>query len=336
MIEGHGDDIYRYKGKVIDNFSSNIYMGADHSSLIDYISRNLADISSYPNPSADNLARDIASVKNIAKGNIIVTNGCTECIYLIAQAFRGNKTAIAAPTFSEYNDACKINEMDITLIDSLDELSDDFDVVWICNPNNPTGKVIPKNLLQTAIQQHPSTVFVIDQAYESYTCEDVLSAQDAVISGNMILLNSLTKDYSIPGLRIGYAISSEHIILKLKNIHMPWAVNSVALTAGEYLIRNRHKYIIPGEKLHEEALRISEEFEKMGINVTPTDCNFILCQLSFGLASELKNDLIERYGILIRDASNFTGLTPRHFRIAAQSPEQNDRLIKAIKLWMSV
>lgn len=336
MIEGHGDDIYRYRCKVIDNFSSNIYMGADHSSLIAHLAGHLHGITSYPDPSGGTLADAIALAKGINRNNIILTNGCTECIYLTARIFRGRRTAILYPTFSEYNDACRINDLDITMISSLDSITDAYDLTWICNPNNPTGRAFPKERLLSIIHSFPTMTFVIDQAYEGYTSAPVITAQEATDAGNVILMNSLTKDYSIPGLRIGYAISSETLISQLKNVHMPWAVNSMALTAGEYLINHPADYVIPKVELHREALRIAEEFRRMGIEVEPTDCNFILCRLSKGSAGELKEYLVTQHGILIRDAANFHGLTPQNFRIAAQSREQNDRLIKAVRQWMCV
>lgn len=336
MIEGHGDDIYRYKNTIIDNFSSNIYMGVDHSALIRHINTHFPDISSYPDPSGKQLACIIAEINGITPHNVILTNGCTECIYLIARLFRGKKAAILSPTFREYKDACLIHDMDTTLVTSLKDIKEGTDLEWICNPNNPTGSVILKDTLLAAIHSHPETTFVIDQAYEEYTSAPLLSCQEAINAGNVILLNSLTKNYSVPGLRIGYAVASELIIQNLNAVHMPWTVNSIALIAGEYLIRHRDEYVIPKESLNAEALHIAEEFRRMGIEVNPTDCNFILCCLPERSASELKEYLATRHGILIRDASNFDGLTPQHFRVAAQSSAQNERLIKAIEQWMCV
>lgn len=336
MIEGHGDDIYRYKNMITDNFSSNIYMGVDHSALIRYINAHFPDISSYPDPYGTHLASGIARIKGINHSNVILTNGCTECIYLIARLFRGKKATILSPTFSEYKDACMIHDMDTTLAMALQDIKDETDVAWICNPNNPTGTVIPKEMLLAAVHSHRKTTFVIDQAYEEYTSAPLLSCQEAIEAGNVILLNSLTKNYSVPGLRIGYAVATEPLIESLHAVHMPWAVNSIALIAGEYLIGHCDEYVIPKEFLHAEALHIAEEFTRLGIEVSPTDCNFILCCLPERSASELKEYLATRHGILIRDASNFDGLTSRHFRVAAQSSAQNECLIKAVEQWMCV
>ena len=88
--------------------------------------------------------------------------------------------------------------------------------------------------------------------------------------------------------------------------------------------------------MHREALRLSCALSALGIEVAHTDCNFILARLKKGRAAELKMWLVENYGILIRDASNFEGLTPAHFRIAAQSPQENDIFIKCMQEWLSL
>ena len=115
---------------------------------------------------------------------------------------------------------------------------------------------------------------------------------------------------------------------------MPWSVNSLAIEAAHYLLDHREKYHIDCRSLHEEAKRLREALKEMGLTAEPTDCNFMLASLPAGRACDLKEWLVEKHGILIRDASNFEGLGEGHFRIAAQSPEENDSLINALKEWM--
>ncbi len=116
---------------------------------------------------------------------------------------------------------------------------------------------------------------------------------------------------------------------------MPWSVGGISISGAEYLIEHKDSYAIDSEGLHREALRLAEAFGEIGIDVCETDCNFILCRLPEGRrADELKECLVERVGILIRDASNFEGLDSRCFRVAAQGREENDLLIKALKEWI--
>ncbi|MDE6023808.1 MAG: aminotransferase class I/II-fold pyridoxal phosphate-dependent enzyme, partial [Muribaculaceae bacterium] len=182
----------------------------------------------------------------------------------------------------------------------------------------------------------PDIVFVVDQAYSPYSVKDVLSVGDVVSRPNVVMLLSLTKQFVVPGLRIGYAVGNETVTSRIRSLRMPWSVNAMAIEASRYLLADGNGYDIDAESLHSEALRIAGEFRRIGISVEDTDCNFFLSSLPDRSASELKEWLIDKYGLLIRDASNFEGLSKRHFRIAAQSAEENDLLIKAIEEWISL
>lgn len=120
----------------------------------------------------------------------------------------------------------------------------------------------------------------------------------------------------------------------MRELRMPWSVNQLAIEAAKYLLDNKSNYHIDADGLHREALRIAESLRALGIAVSNTDCNFILCKLPAGNAAELKEYLVNSHGILIRDASNFEGLGKGHFRVAAQKPVENDMLINAIRQWM--
>lgn len=333
MIEGHGDDLYKYHNSIRHNFSSNIFARVDHSGLLQHLAERGNDILHYPEPRCLSLERKLAQEAGIDPGKVLVTSGATECIYLIAQMIRGGKATIVAPAFREYEDACQLNSITVEWCRSLSEaMATDSDAVWICNPANPTGGVIPAEQLEAAIQSSPNTLFVVDQAYADYTSMQVLSPSLAERFNNLILLSSLTKQFAVPGLRIGYAIGC---VDRVAQYLRPWSVSSIAIIAAHYLLEHKEDYAIDAALLHNEALRMSVEFEKLGIKVFPTDCNFILCSLPHGSAAQLKQWLVENHGILIRDASNFHFLDQSHFRVAAQTPEENNLLIKALEQWRS-
>lgn len=332
MTEGHGDDLYRYGGKVRHNFSSNIFARADHSALMAHLASCGTKIAAYPEPEPYTLEAELASAAGIGARSVMVTNGATEAIYLIAMMMSGLRAAILAPTFREYQDACRLHNVAITFFSDMESVPD-AEVIWICNPNNPTGRRIDPRIILDMAAHRPETVFVIDQAYADYLTLPVISPAEAVAAGNVILLSSLTKRYSIPGLRIGYAIGAAGLLDRLRTLRMPWSVNALAIEAALWLLRHRSDYTIDAPALHAEAMRISRSFEAIGIKCEPTDCNFLLARLPDRTAAELKDWLVERHGLLIRDASNFETLTPGHFRVAAQSQEQNDLLINALRQW---
>lgn len=336
MTEGHGDDSYKFGRKPTADFSSNIHTHVDHSRLMKRIAASDIDLSHYPDPLARPLAARIASWLGVSAGCVTVTNGVTEAIYLIARSSGGRRAAIVEPTFSEYGDACREASVKIDHISDLSQVSSCHDIVWLCNPNNPTGKVTPREVIVSTAKKYPDTIFVVDQAYSDYTRLPVVSPAEAIEAGNMVLLGSFTKRYSLPALRIGYAVAPESIINAINSRRLPWSVNSIAIAAAILLLDDPTlSEEIPADTLHQEALRIASLFKEIGIEVMPTDCNFILCRLPRGgNAAQMKLDLMNDYGLLIRDASNFHSLTPSHFRVAAQTPAENNLLIEKIKQWL--
>src|SRR5574344_1077030 len=204
MIEGHGDDGYRFGGKIVSNFSSNIYSNGFLPLVQEYLSTHLSCIGNYPHPQAEPLRTTLAHFHHIEPKEVCVTNGATEAIYLIAQTFSGEKSTVLLPTFSEYADACQMHGHRVKRIYNLKSVPEDTRLLWLCNPNNPTGTVIEKQALTHFITTHRSMLIIIDQSYEDFTLCPLFSAKEACSFDNVILLHSLTKRFGVPGLRIGY------------------------------------------------------------------------------------------------------------------------------------
>ena len=203
---------------------------------------------------------------------------------------------------------------------------------WICNPNNPTGNVLLKPLVNRIVRQHPRYLFVLDQSYADYTLEPMLEPCEVLDCYNVMILRSLSKSYCIPGLRLGYIYSSPIIIDRLRNIRQPWTVNSLAIEAGKYLLKNQPQMIPDLRAYLQEAQRLRRKLSEIeGLMVMETSTNFMLVNIDFGDTKELKKWLIDHYGILIRDASNFRGLDHHCFRVTARTPEEDDQLVSAIK-----
>ncbi|MDR1882175.1 MAG: pyridoxal phosphate-dependent class II aminotransferase [Prevotella sp.] len=335
MILGHGDDIYTHARKIESNFSSNIYSRQDMSALQNHLCAHIDAIHSYPEPDAFSLANLLAEKYGVDPDNICVTNGATEAIYLIAQAFSGVKSAIIYPAFSEYGDAAAIYNHTIHWAGSLDEVPLNTELVWLCNPNNPTGTVTDKHVLKKYIESHPSRYIIIDQSYEYFTTGDLFDVEEAAQYKNVMLLHSMTKHYAIPGLRLGYISAHADILAQIAKYRMPWSVNGLAIEAGKFLLNAGLKTMNIGDYLNEtkQLREILGKIER--ITVYPTDTHFFLCKFENGKASDLKKHLIDEYGILIRDAANFYGLDEQYFRIATQSREENEILINGIKKALS-
>ena len=321
MIEGHGDDLYRYNN-IKMNFSSNIYNGTDLSALDAYMCTRMAAIRSYPEPSAASLEQMIAHHSGISPDEVLVTSGAVDAIYLIAQAYRQEGTChIMQPTFREYEDACRVFGY---------QEREDGTLCWLCNPNNPTGDVMSVDEVLALAERH--RLLIVDQSYEDYTMAPLLQAADVVGHDNIILLHSMTKRYAVPGLRLGYVTASSGIISRLREQYRPWAINALSLAAGKWLVRRGETAIPDLPSYLAETQRLRAMLNKIdGIENLDTQTNFFLCTIRQATAGELKEYLAREHGILIRDASNFTGLTQHHFRIATQSPVENDALVAAIR-----
>ena len=322
MIEGHGDDTYRY-GELRCNFSSNISPLIDTSELRNHLARHLALVNHYPEPSARSLELLIADEHGISPDEVLVTSGATDAIYLVAQTLRSEETfAIKRPTFSEYADACRIF--------GYEETPKGGAVRWLCNPNNPTGEVRSDEAVEILSRRHHW--LVIDQSYEDCTCRKMLPPRKAIGMQNVIQIHSMTKRFGIPGLRLGYITAPAPVVERLRANHRPWAVNALAIEAGQWLLThpNPHEELFLTEMLNEARILANSLRGIFGIHVYPTETNFMLCSIQQSSGAELKKYLLENYRFLIRDASNFEGLKECHFRVAAQLPDDNKELVEAI------
>ena len=340
MIEGHGSDIYKYGNKIIADFSSNVWPNGTNHLVLDHIKSKLELIKHYPEPNAESLTENLAIFLSISAKNILVTNGSAEAFYLTAQQYKKSKSLIVIPSFSEYEDACIANNHQVEYVvyeDLSERLDSSINLVWLGNPNNPNGRIIPKQVILELCNSNSDKIFIIDEAY-SELCNnfETLTAYTNQYS-NLIVIQSLTKTFAIPGIRLGYIVSSEKNISAITRYKIPWSVNSIAIEAGNYIINNYQHLLPKKEELLKESRNLQEELTEIkGIEVLSSDCNFILARLRNGKAKDLKEFLVNEYGLLIRDASNFKGLNDSYFRIAAQEQKHNKLLVQGIKHWSKI
>ncbi|MCG8698597.1 MAG: histidinol-phosphate aminotransferase family protein [Bacteroidales bacterium] len=337
MLNGHGNDIYKYKGLIKADFSSNIVYSGVNEGLLGCLKNCIGRIDNYPEPNSESLTVKIADYHHLNNDNILVTNGSIEAFYLVAQLFSGKQSLLVIPSFAEYEDAARIHhhKLSFTTFEMLHSaINQSFDLVWIGNPNNPDGKSLSKNEILENCHNFPQTTFVIDEAYADL-CLDFESAIELVSQvDNLIVIRSLTKAFAIPGIRLGYVVTSLKIQESLKRIKSPWTVNTLALEAGKYIIDNMDALKPDGEFIAIQSKNLQKELSSINfIAVVPSLCNFFLCKILKGTASGLKAYLIEKHGFLIRDASNFRGLNDKHFRIAIQNTELNKKLVDAIRMY---
>ncbi|NML38581.1 aminotransferase class I/II-fold pyridoxal phosphate-dependent enzyme [Chitinophaga sp. G-6-1-13] len=337
MIQGHGDDAYLFDRPIVADFSSNVYYGGIQEKLVQHITSHIRGVDHYPDAAAGKLQQQIEQRTELTPGMVMVTNGGTEAIYLVAQAFSGSSSTVVVPTFAEYADACKLYGHEVSYF-FWEKLAPDTrfitDLVFICNPNNPTAQAMSEEGLLQLVQFNSRCVFVIDEAYIQFTRNTDTLLPHLHQLPNVLILRSLTKSCCIPGLRLGYLAGQRTLMDKVRAYRMPWSVNSLALEAGYYIMDHPAEFEVPVDSLLADTYQLWEGVRKMPeFNVHPTHTHYFLFETLTGTAAALKLWLVNNYGILIRDASNFYGLEQGHCRIACRNKEDNTLLLTALRKW---
>lgn len=337
MISGHGDDRHQYSKPVCADFSSNVWSGGTPPELISHLRQNLHLVGNYPEPDAAELCRKMAELHRVSADQVLAFNGSVEAFYSIALAFRGLVSGILFPAFAEYEDACRIHEHQLRFFRSnewLNILEPAADLLWLGNPNNPDGRVFAVQEVEKALGAFPRTVFVVDEAYAGLVAgfESVVALTTRY--PNLIVVRSLTKCCAIPGLRLGYVVASEKLAARLRNFQQPWSVNALAQEAGKFIVG--HPALFSPDTLH--LRQLSSDLQRAigqldGFRVIFSGAPFFLIEMQTGTAAQLKRFLLDKHGILIRDASNFRGLGSNYFRVSALTGANNLLLLNGLSDW---
>jgi histidinol-phosphate aminotransferase len=298
-------------------------------------------INRYPDPESVALRQMIAAKLGLSIENIIAGNGSTELIRLAATAYlgAGDRALIVEPTYGEYRIACGIAGARIvsqTLSETIGFEMDVYNtvrlikgnkpkVIFLCNPNNPTGYYLDRERFKQILKAAPDSLIVLDEAYISFV-DHAWSSFDFIGAGNLLVVRSMTKDYALAGLRLGYSVAGSEIIEVLSRICPPWNVNAAAQAAGIVALENEEalqgslKVVLAGKSY------LVEELDKSGFRCLPSKTNFFLVRV--GDAAEFRRKLLKK-SILIRDCTSF-GL-PGYIRIAAGTMENNRKLVAVLK-----
>lgn len=322
----HGGDAWRYK-KVID-FSANINPLGAPLRLKEF----RESIEHYPEPDSSSLKKLLAKIHSIKPDNIAIGNGSIELIYLLPRVLPIKKVVIPIPSFSEYEFAarsCGFKPVFVKQsIETLKKRVSNNSLIFLCNPNNPTGKLFKpgqiKDLL--AVCKRKSGYLVIDEAFIDFTPGANSFIKSASRVNNLIVLRSLTKIYALAGLRIGYLAANKNIVKKLTACQYPWNVNSLALAAAKEALSNKTYLKKTGALIKKEKKYLWDNLRLIkGVEIFESDANYFLCRLKRGTAAELKKKLLKR-NILIRDCGNFRGLDKSYFRVAVRRRPENKKL----------
>lgn len=355
MIIGHGGNkqaLASYLGCVPDeiiDMSSNLNPLGPPDFIEPLIRESLIKIRSLPEPDAKSMCRGFARFHSLNVEQVIAGNGTTWFIYTLPLALKSKKALIAGPTYSDYQDSCSMNRTgyvhvysspDTRFIPDLEKLANaagKADIAFICNPNNPTGTIISKEKLIWLINKHPQTVFVVDESYLPFVNEaESISLVNETGLKNLVVLSSMSKIFRIPGLRTGFLSGSRPLLERVMNYYQPWSVNALAQEVVNYIFD--HPDTIEPFYLATRKF-ISVEKEKFigrlngvtDLEIFESDVYFILARLSGNMRSDQFCRCIGEDKLLIRNCSNFEGLSDRYVRFSLKEREVNMRLADRIR-----
>ena len=346
----HGADInsavelYGLEADKIIDFSSNINPFIVES-MDKIVAAGVENLQKYPDIKYRRLRKNIADYLRVDDSQVIPGNGATEIIYLLMRNLSG-RLAIINPTFSEYRKGAEIAGLSVVdfVMDwkkdfklDLDEIyrrKDEFDSIFICNPNNPDGSVREiKKLLEFAEKE--GKLLIVDETFIEFADSEKDRSLVNMVekSKNLFIIRAVTKFFGIPGIRLGYGISSNRELLqKMYDEKEPWTINSFADSASDFIFKEEEYIRKSKEYFSKERVCMINEINKIdGIKAFNSDANFILVRFENRNVLDVKENLLKRAGLLIRDASNFIGLDSSFARVAIKNHEQNTVLVDALR-----
>lgn len=354
LSSNHGGNIreaaekYGLSSESILDFSANINPLGLPPNIKKIIASNIDSLLHYPDTECKILKEELADFLDLEPSNLLIGNGSIELIYLVPKALSPRCVLIPIPTFSEYEFSARRSKSKAMFVRAKGEENFQIkiewfikflpkvDLVFLCNPNNPTGNLISKDeiiYLAKAGQRH-NTIVAIDEVFIDFVKDQnsFSVVKEAAKLKNLLVLRSLTKFFALPGLRLGYLVANKSLIARLSKYQFPWNVNSFAQLVGRQVIKNKHYIKQSKELVIRERECLLKKLKKINgiIPYTPT-ANFIFCELNkTRLNSKMLCDKLGRRGILIRDCSNFRGLDNKYIRIAVRKRQENNRLINAL------
>ena len=299
----------------------------------------------YPDVLGGGVSRYYQRVCGISPENFLVGNGSTELIYLAPRVLGFKRAAVLTPSFHDYERASRLAGSKVSAIplspengfkpppeDRLIEILETVDALWVAHPNNPTGNLISKELILSLAQRFPGKWFIIDEAFVQFLDDwREKSVLTETPRPNILVLHSLTKFYSVAGLRLGGIIGHKDIISRLRQAKEPWTVNGIANQVASLLVDCSDYAIETRLMVKNESRRVFRMLEQMdGILPFPPSANFMLCQWQkTDNLDHLLTHLLEN-GMYIRDCRNFPGLEENFFRLGLRTPEENDQLLRSL------
>ncbi len=336
----HGGD--SYGRHIVLDHSANVNPLGTPPGVLAAAREALEESHRYPDPCCRALVKAIAAYESVPEEWILCGNGASELILSFCAAAGARRAAALAPTFSEYAASFRLFGGETVLYplkeENVFQPGEDFlpwlrklrpELVFLCNPNNPTGRLLPPELLRELLDlcQLQGTRLFVDECFLE------LSEGGRSLKGylreypELFLLKAFTKSYGMAGLRLGYCLSADGELLGRMAEHTPpWNVSGPAQAAGVAALGERDFLERARSLIRAERPRLYMALERLGFRVCPSEANYIL----FHGPESLHGDLL-KLGVSIRNCANYPGLGPGWYRVAVRSREENERLTQALR-----
>lgn len=331
------------------DFSANINPLGMPESLKQAMIENLACAERYPDVEYQQLHQALAAHHGVPASWILAGNGETESIFTLVHGLKPRRAMVVAPGFAEYRRAletidCQIETYALREEDGwqlteriLSSLTTELDCLFLCTPNNPTG-LLPERALLDAIAARCRTLgiaLILDEAFIDFIADEPGFIADLKHNPHVWVLRSLTKFYAIPGLRLGYVLNGdERAVAHLRKHQMPWSINAFAALAGERVLNDHDYQQATLRWLAREGQRLYQALDEIdGLIVYPGRANYLFLRCERA-DIELQYALLQQR-VLIRSCANYPGLDGRYFRVAVRSEAENQRLLAALRQVLS-
>ena len=337
----HGGEIYARHYRL--DYSVNVNLLGCPPAVIEAAKKGAELADRYPDVECRALRGPLAGKLGVRENQIVFGNGAADVIITTVLARKPRKVLLPAPTFAEYEQAARMvsaepvyyylkeeDNFDLTE-DILDLLTPDIDMLFICNPNNPTGRVVSRNLLEKILDRclEADILVVVDECFNEFLDqpESVTLVPQLERRPNLLILKAFTKVYAMPGLRLGYGLCSNRDYLdRMADCNQPWAVSIPAQYAGAAALSQQEFVDRSMAILRKERAYLQKELKRLGFKLYDSRANYIFLKTDLPL-----KEACGAKGILIRDCSNYVGLGPGYYRIAVRQHEDNVVLIQALE-----
>ena len=351
----HGGNIYALAraravapAQVLDFSASINPLGVPRRAVRDY-HQALSRIVHYPEPYAESLTAGLAAYHGVDPGAILVGNGSTQLIFLLARFLSARRVLLVSPLFSEHAAAFRMNSARVerfflrppaftcSLEQVREVLTSRYDTLVLTNPNSPTGAAMSYGQVEELARlcRRARTRLIVDETFVDWI-EEESTKHLAARSSHVIVLRSLTKFFAVPGLRVGYLIAHPRLVAQLRRHLEPWSVNTIAQTVALACLQDREFARRSRAFLIQEREWLFAQLDTVeGLHPFPSRANFLLVRISRGYDAPAVVQLLAEKNLLVRDCTNFPGLGRKFFRVAVRTRQENHCLLSELRALFS-